>query len=174
MSKSKVTSTIDYLSDPRKGITAAILLVLAIVVVAFLWKKIRSLWDGSSLKGSIEDSKIESSTGSTITLTDSQFAQLAERLWTATCEGGDFWSFGTDEDEVYAVLGCLNTQADYAKLSLAWTECVNSKSWWKKHLTWAGMQSRSTLPGILRAELNSSELAHARSILTAQGITPDF
>lgn len=171
--KSKVTSTIDYLSDPRKGITAAILLVLVIVAVVFLWSKIKSLWQSSSLKNNLENDQIQTSTGASITLLDSQFAQLAQRLWEATCAPQGAWAWGTNEDEVYAVLNCLNTQADYVKLGNAWTTLYNSKNWWQREMaTWG--QSRGTLEGILQAELSSSELAHARSILTGKNITPGF
>ena len=168
MSKPKITSTIDYLSDPRKGITAAILLVLAIAAVWFFWSKIKQLWGGSSLKAGLKNSSIEAATGTSITPT-LQFHQLALRIWEATAA----YTFGTNEEEVYAVLRCLNTQADYIMLENAWVDNYNATSGWNKTFgtLW---QARATLPGILQSELNSRELAQARSILTAKGITPDF
>lgn len=168
MSKPKITSTIDYLSDPRKGITAAVLLVLAIAAVWFFWSKIKQLWGGSSLKTTLDNSAIESATGTTITPT-LQFHQLANRIWEATVA----YAWGTNEEEVYAVLGCLNTPADYIKLENAWVDNYNATSGWNKTFG-TFWQARATLPAVLQSELNGKELAQARSILTAKGITPDF
>lgn len=177
----KLTSTIDYLSDPRKAVTAAVLLVIAVAVVVLLlkqggklWNKVVGLWNNSSLGQKTSTKKIENQTGTPSSYLPEQYAQLASRLWDACCAGGDFWVFGTDEDEVYAVLDALQTQADYVMLCNAWVDLVASKSWWVRNLTWAGLQARSTVPGLLSAELTQSELARARSILTSNGITPDF
>lgn len=175
MSKPKITSTIDYLSDPRKGITAAILLVLAVVVVWFLWKKIKGLWEDSSLSAAMDNKKIESHTGTSLTMLDSQYQQLAERIYDALAQSpiGFFGLNGTNEDEIYSVLGSLNTRADYLKLCAAWQSLYNSLSWWGRNVSQGG-NAYSTLAATLKSELNSSELAHARAILTAKGITPDF
>lgn len=161
MSKSKITSTIDYLSDPKKAITAAVLLVLAVAVVAFLWKKVSSLWSNSTLQGSMEDANIESNTGSNIT-GSINFQQLAKRMWDATDR------FGTDENEVFAVLSCLNTQADYVKLCNAWCSLYVEKGWFNR------LTAKATLPGTLTSELSTGELTRARGVLTDKGITPDF
>lgn len=164
MSKTKITKTIDYLSDPKKGITAAVLLVLAIVAVAFVWRKIKGLWTGSSGSSTVTilgDAAIEAGTGTSIS-SSIDFANLWLRLWDAT------YRIGTDEDEVFAVLGMLNSQADYMKLSQVW-----SRKW--ALLGWPLTEYiPMTLPGLLKSELNSSELLQARNILTSKGITPDF
>ena len=168
MSKKKISSTIDYLSDPRKGITAAILLVIVLVAVVWVSNKIRKLWRSSSLKSGLDDAAIEAAAGSSITAS-LNFRQLATRLWDATCA----YTWGTNEQEVFAVLGCLNTQADYIKLSNAWAESYNATGWWNRNIgtLW---QARSTLAGVLQSELTKKELNQARSILTDKGITPDF
>lgn len=161
MSKSKITQTIDYLSDSKKAITAAVLLILLIAVVAFLWKKISGLWKGTSLQSSIEDATIQQNTNSQITNT-LNFKQLAQRMWDATDR------FGTDEAEVLAVLSCLQTQADYVKLCNAWSVLYEEKGFWRR------LTAQSTLPGTLVSELSTGELMKARSVLTEKGITPDF
>lgn len=168
MNKPKITSTIDYLSDPRKGITAAVLLILAIAAVWFFWSKIKQLWGGSSLKTTLDNSAIEAATGTNITPT-LQFNQLASRIWEATVS----YAWGTNEEEVYAVLRCLNTPADYIKLEDAWVKFYNATSWWNRTIgnLW---QAKATLPGLLHSELNGKELAQARSILNDKGIQPDF
>lgn len=161
MSKPKITSTIDYLSDPKKAITTAVLLLLAIATISFVWKKISGIWKNSSLQGGVEDANIQSSTNSSITPT-LNFPQLANRMWDATDR------FGTTEEEVFAVLACLQTQADYVKLCRAWRDLYEEKGWWFR------LQAMSTLPGTLTSELDASELSRARAILTDKGITPDF
>lgn len=161
MSKSKITKTIDYFSDPKKAVTAAVLLILVIAVVAFLWKKISGIWKGSSLQGSLEDATIQANTNSSITST-LNFTQLAKRMWDATDR------FGTDEAEVLAVLSCLQTQADYVKLCNAWCALYEEKGFFGR------LTAQSTLPGTLVSELSTGELMQARSVLTERGITPDF
>lgn len=153
MSKSKITSTIDYLSDPRKAVTAAVLLVLVIVIVAFLWKKISQLWKNSSTEGIFEDPGVTPSIN---------FVQLALRMYDATN------GFGTVEEEVYSVLSALQTQADYTKLCREWTKLYDEKGFWRN------LTARPTLPGTLRSELSAKELSRARTILTDKGIAPDF
>ena len=160
MSKSKITKTIDYLSQPRHGITAAVLLVLFIVAVVFVWRKIKGLWSGSPVK-ILGDAAIEAGTGTTIS-PSIDFAHLVVRLLEAT------YRLGTDEDEVYSVLECLNTQADYMKLCKSW---ISSYSNWGFFVR-SGV--KATLPAQLQSELSSSELAKARNILIDKGITPDF
>ena len=163
MSKSKLTKTIDYLSDPKKGITAAVLLVLVIVAAVLVWRKLKGKWNGSSALTALNDAAIEAGTGSSITQS-LDFALMCNRLMTAS-----YW-VGTNEDEIYSVLGMLNTQADYMKLSKAWAQKWSSSGWAVRNV----MYQSSTLAGLLRSELNSSELEHAREILRAKGITPDF
>lgn len=163
MSKSKITKTIDYLSDPKKGITAAVLLVLVIVAVVLVYKKVKGLWNGASAVTVLGDAAIEAGTGTSIT-PSLDFALMCNRLLTAC-----YW-VGTNEDEVYSVLGMLNTQADYMKLSKAWAQKWSSSGWAVRNV----MYQSSTLPGLLKSELDSSELAHAREILQSKGITPDF
>lgn len=153
MSKSKIKSTIDYLSDPRKAVTAAVLLVLAIVAVAFLWKKISGLWKNSSSSGIFEDLDVTPSIN---------FSQLALRMYDATNR------FGTNEEEVFSVLSALQTRADYMKLCREWSNLYSEKGFWHN------LTAQSTLPGTLQSELSSKELTRARTILTDKGIAPDF
>lgn len=152
MSKSKITSTIDYLSDPRKAITAAVLLVLVIAAIAFVWRKVSGLWKNSSYSV-FDDPNVTSSIN---------FGQLALRMYDATNR------FGTDEEEVFNVLAVLQTQADYTKLCGEWTKLYDEKGFWHN------LTAKSTLPGTLQSELSSIELSRARNILTEKGIAPDF
>lgn len=153
MSKSKIKSTIDYLSDSKKAVTAAVLLVLVIVAFLFVRKKIRQLVGTTSSSSIFDDPNI----------TDSlNFSQMARRIYDATN------GFGTDEDEIYSVLEMLQTQADYTRLSQVWTELYDEMGFWYN------LEARSTLPGTLQSELNKKELSRARTILTDKGITPDF
>ena len=161
MSKSKITKTIDYLSEPRKAIVAAVLLVLAIVVVVFLWKKAKGLWTKKSLPELFDDTAIEANTGTSIT-PSIDFRMLVIRLWDACA------NIGTNEAEVYAVMESLNNQADYMKLGNTWIQQHNSLGWLARQAL------PGTLPAMLQSELNKSELAKVRSILTSKGITPDF
>lgn len=56
-------------------------------------------------------------------------------------------------------------------LENAWVNYYKQKSWYVQHMN---LQAESTVPAILRSELDANELQHCRDILTAKGITPDF
>ncbi len=163
MSKSKITSVIDYLSDPKKGITAAVLLVLVIVAVVFVWRKVKGIssGSGSGVASSLSDTEIEVMTGTSVTKS-TDFDSLVTRLWNA-CLG-----IGTNEKEVYAVMGCLNTQADYVKLNRMWAKK------WKSMGFLARTALPNTIPELLQSELSAKELSMVRTILQENGITPDF
>lgn len=161
MSKSKINKVIDYLSEPRKGIVALVLLVLVVIAAVFVWKKVRNVTQASSKEKLFSDNEIESGTGTVIS-GSLDFAHLVSRLWAAVV------GMGTNEAEVYAVLGCLNTQADYMKLCRAWLTHWQESGWFARQAT------EPTLPGQLQAELDKTELAKARNILSGKGIEPDF
>lgn len=145
--------------------------VAVAVVVFWIVKKMRSAGSGS-----LSDYQIEQGTGTPITAA-TDFRHLVVRLWQATVTYRSAsvlvfnWPTGTDEDEVYAVLGCLRTQADYVKLEREWVAYFNEQSWFTRNLN---MQAHGTVPAVLKSELTKKELQRCRDILTANGITPDF
>ncbi len=166
----KTTDIQKFLKKNQKPLLIA-LGVLAVVVV--VWIVIKKRRNPQGLK---TESEIESSTGTNIT-SSLDFYHLAERLWNATVSYRSlpiivsWWPTGTNEKEVYAVLECLNTQADYMMLENAWVNYYKQKSWYVQHMN---LQAESTVPAILRSELDANELQRCRDILTAKGITPDF
>ena len=147
--------------------------VALVAVVIIILKKLNMVGSGSGPKS---DSEIESGTGSNIT-PSTDFYHLVERLWEATVGYHSvpwiitLWPTGTNEDEVYAVLNSLNTQADYMKLEREWVNYYNTKSWVIRNLDW---QAQGTIPAVLKSELTKSELQKCRNILRSKGITPDF
>lgn len=150
-------------------IAGMVLLVAAILVIL---KKLNVI--GSD--GYKTDSEIESGTGTSISHS-LDFYHLVERLWDATVSYHSlpwvvsWWPTGTNEEEVYAVLNTLNTQADYMKLEKEWVNYYNSKSWVIRNLDW---QAQGTVPAVLKSELTGKELQNCRNILITKGITPDF
>lgn len=161
-----------FIKKNKKPLLIA-LAVLVVVIVVVLYKKLKS---SSSGGGFFSDSRIEQETGTSIT-GSTDFRHLVERLWNATVAHRSvswvitWWPTGTDEEEVYSVLNCLNSQADYMKLEREWVAYYNEQSWYNRKLN---MQAESTVPAVLQSELTKSELARCRSILEAKGITPDF
>ncbi len=159
MGKSKIKSIIDYLSEPRKGIVVAVLVVMAIIAVVVVFRKTKGKMAPPPTL--LNDDAIENGTGSAIS-PSIDFRSLAIRLFSA-CLG-----VGTNEDEVYAVMGCLNTQADYRKLSNVWMQQ------WNQLGLLAKTALPPSLPELLQSELDSRELSMVRSILSEKGIVPDF
>lgn len=161
---------VEFAKKNQTALIVAAAVVVALVVAWLVWRKYRKS------VGFNNDSDIENATGTTIT-TSIDFNHLAKRLWEATVSYRSlpwivsWWPTGTNEEEVYAVLGVLNTQADYLKLEQAWINYYESHSWIIRNLS---LQAEGTLPAILKSELTRSELAKARTILTGKGITPDF
>lgn len=146
--------------------------VLAVAVVVWLVLRKRN----GGVFGPKTQSEIEQGTGSSVTST-LDFYRLAERLWDATVAYRSlpwvisWWPTGTNEEEVYDVLGSLNSQADYMMLEATFANYYKEKSWVIRNLS---LQAESSIPAVLKSELTSSELQKCRNILTAKGITPDF
>ncbi|MCR5040049.1 MAG: hypothetical protein K6A94_12040 [Bacteroidales bacterium] len=170
----KFKSSVEWLSKPSNAITVGVLVIVAILVTVWIAGKIKS-----SIK-TVRD-EINKPNPNPANLTPGlDFAELAQRLWDATVEHKSLGAAqililnlptGTDEDEVYAVLGALRTQDDYLKLKQEWINIYKATS---DFATWINPGTVSTLPGALHAELTSSELQRCRNILTNHGITPDF
>lgn len=166
----KTTDIKKFLKKNQKPLLIALAVVVVLVVVWLIWKKIRSQ------KGLKTNSEIEASTGTPITAS-LDFYHLVQRLWNATVSYRSlpilvsWWPSGTNEAEVYAVLGTLSTPSDYMVLEKTWIEYFRQKSWFVQNLS---LQAEGTIPAILRSELNARELQRCREILLSKGITPDF
>lgn len=169
----KFKSTVEWLSKPSNAIALGVLLILAIAVIWFVSKKIKAAVANARAKAN------EPPINNANLTPGLNFTELASRLWDATVEyrsmGAASWLLfnmptGTNEAEVYAVLGTLRTNDDYLALKKAWRSLYDQKS---GIVTWV-TKSQSTLPGCLSDELDESELAHCRSILEDNNITPDF
>lgn len=169
----KFKSTVEWLGKPANAITVAVLLVLVIAAIWFLSKKIKAL-----IASAREKANAPNINSSNVT-PGLNFSELARRLWDATVGYHSLGSAsifvlnmptGTNEDEVYAVLGTLRTNDDYLSLKQAWRSYYDMQSGFTTWVT----NAVSTLPGMLSDELNSRELSRCRSILETNGITPDF
>lgn len=167
----KFKSTVEWLSKPSNAITVGVLLTIAVVVIVFVAKKVRA--SIISIKEKIEEPN------PTNTTPGLNFNELVRRLWDATVNYHSLgsasvlllnWPTGTDEEEVYAVLGELRTQDDYTALKQAWRNYYDAASGFTVWVT----NAVSTLPGALSDELNSRELQRCRNILEAHNIVPDF
>ena len=139
--------------------------VLVVLVVALLvWRKYRGV--NSNDKNDAEDL-----TGQQIT-SGMNWKDLAVRLRKAF--GGPNAS-GTDENEVYLVLGALRNQADWEYLKRYWTTYCESLPWWQRvNDNLMNGTDHKSLTASLIYELDNSELQRCRDILADNGITPDF
>lgn len=169
----KFKSSVEWLSKPANAITVAVLLVVVIAVVMFVSKKIKSAILSAREKANAPQVNQYNLTPGL------NFTELVRRLWDATVEYHSLGSAsillgnmptGTNEEEVYAVLGTLRTNDDYLALKQAWRSYYDQQSGFTTWVT----NAVSTLPGMLNDELNSRELARCRAILETNGITPDF
>lgn len=167
----KFKSTVEWLSKPSNAITVGVLVIVAIVVVVFITRKVKAAIQ--SAKEKLEEPDPANTTPGL------NFSELARRLWDATVNYHSLGSAsillgnmptGTDEDEVYAVLGALRTQDDYIALKKSWRNYYDSVSGF---VTWI-TSAVSTLPGMLHDEMTSRELQRCRNILENNNITPDF
>lgn len=170
---SKFKSGVEWLSKPSHAIVVGVLLILVIAAIWFLSKKIKA-----AIAKAREKANAPQVNESNLT-PGLDFSELARRLWDATVDYHSLGSFsfllanmptGTNEDEVYAVLGMLRTNDDYLALKRAWRSYYDQQSGFSNWLS----ASASSLPGALSEELNSSELGRCRGILEANNITPDF
>lgn len=171
--KTKFKNTVEWLSKPSNAIVVAVLLILVIAAIWFVSRKIKA-----AIANAREKANAPQVNESNLT-PGLNFNELARRLWDATVAYHSLNSFsillanmptGTNEDEVYAILGTLRTNDDYIALKQAWRNYYDQQSGFTTWVT----NAVSTLPGMLSDELNSRELARCRSILETNGITPDF
>lgn len=169
MSKSNLKSNIEWLSDPKIAITVAVLVVVAIALVAFGWKKIKGLFKGigDGIKDNKTDKELEDKTGTSLTdLID--YRSLCAQIWDASVNA----TFN-DPDRVCSALSQLQSRADYEKLKLEWMKYVQGLSWWERN--WhAFSETKYSLPAWLAADFNENNLNRFRNILRSINVTPDF
>lgn len=153
-----------FFQENKKPLLIATIVLVVLVVVWIIWRKVRGV-DGH------EKEEAEQYTGQSIT-PGVNWRDLAVRLRQAFSGPA---SSGTDEAEVFAVIGTLRNQADWEYLKRYWTEYCDSLSWWKRlNDTLMNTTNYKSLPAALKYELSASELQQCRSILASYGITPDF
>lgn len=150
-----------WLADHKK----IILIVVAVIVAVWIGRKAVEWFTRKANEVKIKNDA-EQHTGTSVTSTMA-FGDLINRLFFAT------WRIGTDEDEVYNVLGELRTQADWETLKRMFAEKFASanKVAQLNYITWG---VRPTLIGTLNSELDGEELQHCREILQSKRIIPDF
>lgn len=134
---------------PKRMLTLAIIAVVVVVTVYFLWDKI---------VGSIRDARAQNNLSQEVsqygagTLTSSQINSLAVQIYRA------MRGPGTDEDAVANVLTQLGNNADYAALRAAYVGVNQSTRF-------------PTLDSRIAYEGTGSELQKWRSILQSKSIT---
>ena len=169
MSKSSFKSNVEWLSDPKIAITVAVLVLIAIALVAFGWKKIKGLFKGigDDIKDNKTDKELEDKTGTSLTdLID--YRSLCAQIWDASVNA----TFN-DPDRVCSALSQLQSRADYEKLKLEWTKYVQGLSWWKRN--WhAFSETKYSLPASLANDFKEKNLKRFRDILQSINVTPDF
>lgn len=150
----------------KKPILIAVGVIVAVVVVCIVWKRIKN-----SLQNQADKEQAEENTGQSVT-TSINWRDLAVRLRKAFSGPN---SSGTDENEIYLILGTLRNQADWEYLKRYWTSYCDSLPWWQSlnDVLMNGTNYKS-LTASLIYELDSSELQTCRNILKQKGITPDF
>lgn len=154
-----------FIADNKKTILIVSAVVLSIILTIWAGKKVYR-WVVSKLNESKNITDAEEHTGTPVTPT-LQFKSLMQRLFDAV------YPIGTNEAEVYNVLGELRTQADWECLKRTWYDALRSLP----TITQVGLSlggTKTTLIETLYNELDASELARCRNILISNGITPDF
>lgn len=154
-----------WFADNKRTILIVVIVVVAILLTRWAGKKIFGFIADKINEGKIKNES-EQHTGSSVTST-LQFGSLVNRLFEA------MYKFGTNEDEVYNVLGELRTQADWECLKRTWSSFIQSQP----KITQVGLIVGGTMPtlvGTLFKELNSRELQRCRDILAEKGIDPGF
>lgn len=160
----KTTDIKKFIKKNKTPLLVALGVVAVLVVVWIIWKKSKGI-------DTRDKDLAEQNTGQQVTASIN-WRDLATRLRAAF--GGPN-SSGTDEAEVYAVLGTLRNQADWEYLKRYWTTYCESLPWWLKTKDYLYNTSRyKSLTASLIYELDSGELQQCRDILTAKGIMPDF
>ena len=153
-----------FLKKNQKQLLVAAGVVLLLVVVWLLWRRQRGV--------NTHDKQLaEENTGQQVT-SSINWRDLAVRLRRAF--GGPN-SSGTDENEIYLVLGTLRNQADWEYLKRYWTSYCNSLPLWQRlnDNLMNGTNYKSLIASLIY-ELDSSEIQKCRDILSVNGITPDF
>lgn len=153
-----------FLKKNQKPLLIALGVVVVIVVVWIIVRRSRGVIG--------KDKELsEENTGQEVT-SSINWKDLATRLRQAF--SGPSTS-GTDEAEVYAVLGTLRNQADWEYLKRYWATYCASLPWWQRlNDNLMNTTNYNSLVASLIYELDSSELQQCRDILTSKGITPDF
>lgn len=173
ISSAKFKSTVEWLGKPANAIVVGVIVILVIAAVWFVAKKIKT-----AIANARENANAPQVNQANLT-PGLNFTELARRMWDATVAYHSLGSAsilllnmptGTNEAEVYAILGTLRTNDDYLALKQAWRSYYDQQSGFSTWVT----NAVSTLPGMLNDELNSKELARCRAILEQNGITPDF
>ena len=138
--------------------------VIVILIVVWIIVK-NAIFTGNKTK----KKEIEDSTGQKVT-EGLIFSDLAKRMFTAWIS-----TIGTDEAEVYAILGQIKNQADWEYLKVAYEDYWNSLPIAEQliHTTF-GLGLSGVLVADFRRELNKRELQRCREILEGNNITPGF
>lgn len=160
-----VTNTGKWLVDNRKKVLIISAVIVAVIVTLWAAKKIYK-WAANKISAAKLKNAAEEHTGTSVTSTI-DWSSLFSRMLDAV------YPLGTNEDEVYSVLGELRTQADWEVLKRAWTQWYTGLP----TITQFGFRLGGTMPTLVETlykELTSSELQHCREILEAKGISPDF
>lgn len=160
----KTKQIADFVKKNKKSLLISLGVVVVLVVV---WVIVRRK-KGIDTK---EKDLAEQNTGQSITA-GINWRDLADRL-RAAFSGPN--ASGTDEVEVYAVLGTLRNQADWEYLKRYWATYCDSLPWWKRlNDNLMNTSNYKSLVASLIYELSTIELQHCREILLSKGITPDF
>ena len=135
--------------NPQKSISIAILAVVVIVVLWFLWEKI-SVLVSNLIDGAKQSSQDAINYGTASPTTD--FESLAIQIYSA------MKGWGTDEDAVESVLSQIKSNADYAALRRAYKNVQKDNFY-------------TTLDSRIAFEGNKKELARWAGILDGNGVT---
>ena len=162
---SKSQNIMKWADSNKKTIIIVSAVIVSVVLTIWLGKKVFEFVAKKLNQAKIKNDS-EDHTGSNVTGT-LQFGSLASRIIEAVK------GVGTNEQEIYNVLGELRTQADWEALKRTWAAAYAGLGKLAQFTLYAA-GCRYSLTSTLFAELDSDELQHCREILTANGITPDF
>lgn len=151
-----------FLKNNKKGIIAISISVIVLVIVLAIVKAIRS----KTVAGQKEQAE---QIGGASVSSDLNFDDMAKRLLKAF-----YQNFGTNEDEVYTVLGLLKNRSDWEYLKTAYNVQWKAEGGVSIFVHTVFSWLSGNLITDLKSEMNNKELQQCRDILIAKGITPDF
>lgn len=123
--KQQTFDNIDRLLEPKKLISIGILCLIAFLILWFMWRKLKSGLTSTAdrIKDSVQLQEYMTTTGQSLTYTQTEYESMAKQLYTA------MYGAGTDEESVESVFDKVKNDADVYKLISVFGKKKGYLSW---------------------------------------------